>query len=715
MKTESARYISRDLSWIDFNARVLEEGRREDSPPLERLKFMAIVSSNFDEFFMVRIASLKRARRAGAGKDPSGLDPEAQLKAAAERIRSLVALQYESLTRDILPALAAEGLELVRPGAYSGAQLSYLESLFQTEVFPSLTPLRVDDEAGFPFTGNLRLHAAFILCPAGDSAAALACSSEGGDGKAERIAVVQIPPSLDRIVWLPLEADGKTRFTLLDDVVMTWGHRLFPGWNVGEVSLFKVTRDADFAVDEEREDDFIEAMEEVLVGREQSRAVRLSISSGSPRLKDELTRRLELGSDDVYEMPGPIDLRSLMELSQTKGYDHLREKPWRNLWPADFPEDGPLWDRIRASDALLELPYESFDPVVRFVSDAADDPQVIAIKMTLYRTSGDSPIVQALERAAQNGKQVTALVELKARFDEGRNIAWASRLEQAGVIVVYGIARLKVHAKACLVVRRETDGVKRYLHLSTGNYNDKTARLYGDFALFTANDELTYEASLFFNMITGYSAVQSLRHLVVAPADLKHRLIELIEREAKRAAQEYGGAIVAKMNSLADIEVIDALYRASRAGVKILLNVRGICMLVPGVHGLSENIRVVSVVDRYLEHARAFYFANGGADEVYLSSADWMPRNLDRRVELMFPILQDDLKRRIRGRLDTYFKDNDRARELRSDGSWARIAPATGEEPFRSQERIYASVSEGVEIARRAPRREFVVRRRGSK
>ncbi|MFA6506643.1 MAG: polyphosphate kinase 1 [Treponemataceae bacterium] len=702
MKDSNPRYFNRDLSWIEFNARVLEEGRRTDLPPLERLKFMAIVASNFDEFFMVRMAALKRALRAGAEKDPSGMTPEEQLKACSSRIRSIGAKQYSCLMREILPALAREGLELVRPGAYTSAHLSFLEALFQSEVFPSLTPLRVEEDTAFPFTGNLRLNAAFILHPA------------QGAGE-ERIAVVQIPPSLDRIVWLPIETAGKTQFALLDDVVMTWGYRLFPGWNVVETTLFKVTRDADFSVDEERDEDFIEAMEEVLVGREQSYPVRLSISADSPRLRDELTKRLELDADDVYEMPGPIDLRGLLELVQTKGYDHLREKAWKNWWSADLPEDEPLWDRIRSGDVLLQLPYESFEPVVRFVSDAASDPQTLAIKMTLYRTSGDSPIVKALETAAQNGKQVTALVELKARFDEGRNIAWASRLEQAGVIVVYGIARLKVHAKACLVVRRETDGVKRYLHLSTGNYNDKTARLYGDLALFTANDDLTYEASLFFNMITGYSAVQTMRSLVMAPNELKHRLISLIEREAKRSSQEYTGTIIAKMNSLADIEVIDALYRASRSGVQILLNVRGICMLVPGVVGLSENIRVVSVVDRYLEHARVFYFANGGADEVYLSSADWMPRNLDRRIELMFPILQEDLKRRLKETVELYFRDNDRASELGSDGKWKKIVPKPGEEVFRVQERIYESVREGVEIAQRAPRREFVVRRRATK
>jgi polyphosphate kinase len=715
-------YFNRDLSWIEFNARVLEEGLRPDLPPLERLKFLAIVSSNFDEFFMVRIAALKRAGRAGVGRDPAGLSCEEQLRAAAERIRSIVRRQYACLTSELLPALAKAGLALVRPGAYTVAQVQYLEALFQREVFPTLTPLRIEDSADFPFIGNLTLHAAFLLtkveAPASGTTqfttalAEIVTKSRDSAGGDERIAVVQIPASLERIVWLPREADGITRWTLLDDVVLTWGSKLFPGYGVKEAMLFKVTRDADFSVDEERDEDFIEAMAEVLVGRERSRPVRLSFSADSPRLRDEISKRLGLVSDDLYEMPGPIDLRSLMELSFTKGFDKLREPAWKNFWPADLPEDEPLWDRIRAGDVLLHHPYHSFEPTSRFVQDAATDQQVLAIKATLYRTSGDSPIVKALETAAQNGKQVTVLVELKARFDEGRNIAWATRLEQAGVIVVYGLARLKVHAKACMVVRRETDGVKRYVHLSTGNYNDKTAKLYGDLAILSANDELAFETSLFFNTITGYSTVQSLRKLTIAPIELKHRLIALIDREAKRSNQEYPGLIFAKMNSLADVDVIDALYRASQSGVKIVLNVRGICMLVPGVEGLSENITVISIVDRYLEHARLFYFANGGSEELYLSSADWMPRNLERRVELMFPILQDDLKRRALEILKTYFRDNCRSRTLASDGTWTLSRPPEGEKPFRAQEHLYEAIRDEVEAARRTPKQEFIVRRR---
>jgi len=704
MHKDRPRYINRDLSWIDFNARVLEEGLRADLPPLDRLKFLAIVSSNFDEFFMVRIAAIKRARRAGLGKDPAGLSPEEQLREAARRVRSIVERQYAGFTLEVLPALDRAGLELVRPGSYSAAQMHFLESLFLREVYPTLTPLRVEDDAEFPTIGVLRLHAAFLL------------SNQETPGAPETdrefIAVVQIPAALERIIWLPGEEDGKTRWALLDDVVLTWGYRLFPGYKVQEALLFKLTRDADFSVDEERDEDFIEAMAEVLVGREKSRPVRLSCSVDSVRLRDELTTRLGMEKDDIYEMPGPIDLRTLLELVSVKGFDQLREENWKNCWPTTLPEDEPLWDRIRQGDVMLHLPYQSFDPVVRLLQDAAVDPQVLSVKMTLYRTSGDSPVIKALELAARNGKHVTALVELKARFDEERNISWANRLEQAGVIVVYGIARLKVHAKACLIVRRESDGVRRYVHLSTGNYNDKTAKLYGDIGLLTANEDLAYDTNLFFNMITGYSAIQSMRKLVVAPMNLKHRLIELIDREAERSSQEYPGLIIAKMNSLADTDVVDALYRASRAGVRVDLNIRGICVLIPGVPGLSEQIRVVSVVDRYLEHARIFYFANGGAQELYLSSADWMPRNLERRIELMFPVQQGDIREAILEILKTYFLDTSHAHELGADAVWTKRRPAEGGLPFRAQVYLNRKVQEAAEAVRSAPKHEFIVRRR---
>lgn len=700
-KKKAARYFNRELSWIEFNYRVLAEGLRKETPLLERLKFLSIVSSNFDEFFMVRVAALKRAARAGGGPDPAGMTPREQLAAMAAKIKRLVGTQYRCLVDDLLPSLAKEGLVLVRPGAYTRTQSNYLEALFSAEIFPSLTPLRVDRDGPFPFTGNLRLHAAFLIAPRMES-----------EDDGERLALVQIPSSLERIVWLPKEGDGASDFTLLDDVIITWGHKLFPGYEVKESLLFKVTRDADFSVDEERDEDFIEAMGEVLAGREQSSPVRLSVSTDCPRLREELRQRLGLEEDDVYEMPGPIDLGSLMELTRAKGFDRLRDETWKNFWPPELNQDEPFWDTLRSGDVLLHLPYESFDPVVRFVSDAARDPQVTAIKATLYRTSGDSPIVAALEEAARNGKQVTALVELKARFDESRNIAWANRLEEAGVIVVYGVARLKVHAKICMVVRKEMDGIGRYVHLATGNYNDKTARLYGDIGLFTANEEIANDGSLFFNAITGYSTLQQMRKLIMAPSELKYRLIELIDREAKRSSQEYPGLIIAKMNSLADVDVIDALYRASSAGVRIKLNVRGICMLVPGIPDQSERIEVVSIVDRYLEHARIFYFSNGGAEELYLSSADWMPRNLERRVELMFPVLQEDCKLRALDILKAYFRDNRRARILHPDGSWTERFPESDEAPFRVQEFFYREIQERVELANRSPRQEFVIRRK---
>ncbi|WP_304240849.1 polyphosphate kinase 1 [Gracilinema caldarium] len=693
MQTVPFRYFNRDLSWVDFNARVLGEALRRDLPVLDRLKFLTIVASNFDEFFMVRVAAIKRAQRMNLGRDPAGLLPEEQLRLIAEKVKGITRETYRCLNEEVLPELLKAGLELIRPAAYSQAQFEYLENLFLKEVFPILTPLRIEDDAEPPSMGNLKLHGAFLL----------------DNGK---VAIVQIPTALDRIIWLPTEPNQVKPWALLDDVVMLWASRLFNGYTIKEGMLFKVTRDADFSVDEERDEDFVEAMAEVLQNREHSWPVRLSCSGNSPVLKERIARLLKLDELDIYEMPGPIDLRSLSELAFIKGFDQFREPPWPPLWPVELPEDEPLWETLHEKDVLLQLPYHSFDPVVRFIQDASTDPRVLSIKITLYRTSGDSPIVKALEQAARNGKQVTVLVELKARFDEERNITWASRLERAGVIVVYGIAQLKVHAKICLVVRREDNGICRYVHLSTGNYNDKTARLYSDLSLFTINQQIAQDATLFFNMITGYSVIQSMQQLVIAPVNLKRRLIELIDREAKRSSQEYPGKIVAKLNSLADVEVINALYRANQAGVSIQLNVRGICMLVPGVPGLSEHIQVVSIIDRYLEHSRILYFANGGAEEIYISSADWMSRNLDRRIELMVPLLDASVTNTVKGILFSFFKDNTHSHVLAPDGVWSRRSPDTDEEAFRVQEALYTELKLASELSRTAPRQEFIVRRR---
>ncbi len=707
-------YFDRELSWLEFNARVLEEAIDPRNPLLERLKFLAIVTSNFDEFFMVRVAALKALIRSlSTERSPSGLLPTEILAAVSRRTREIQGRQYECLLRDILPGLAAKGLALVRPAGWKGSERRWLENYFAERVAPLLTPLRVEDDAVFPTAGNLRVHVAFLVRR--EEAAVV---PQGANPSGEGFAVVQVPPNIERFIRLPGDEPG-LRLALLDDLIQVLGPRLFPGYEIIESALFKVTRDADIGVDEDRDDDFLAAMEEVLADRQNSWPVRLTVSGDSERLAERIRKALGLEAGDLYSLPGPLDLRSFAELaalegpSSDPGLEELRYVPWPPVrWP-DPPEGSTIWDEIKSHDRLLHLPYESFDPVVRFLDEAATDPDVLSIKMTLYRTSGNSPIVRALTRAARSGKQVAVLVEIKARFDEERNIAWASGLEQAGAIVIYGLARLKVHSKVALVVRREEGGsIKRYLHLATGNYNDKTARLYADLSLFTANEDLCREASAFFNMVTGYSTVQELRFLAVAPFDLKARIISMIEREAQRSSPEAPGVIVAKMNSLADLDVIAALYRASSAGVRIQLNIRGVCMLVPGVKGLSENISVLSVVGRYLEHARILYFRNGGAEEVYLSSADWMPRNLERRIELMFPILDERLRVRVRDILMDYFRDNSRSHRLGPSGRWKRTEPSEGEAPFSAQAHFWEDTKRKRELEEEPPERELQVRRR---
>ena len=702
----SPLYFNRDLSWVDFNERVLEEGLRKDLPLFERFRFLAIVSSNFDEFFMVRVAAIKRARQAGLAGDPSGLGPAEQLQLISQKIKSIIRRQSACLMGEIFPGLAASGLELVRPDSYTVPQMDYLESFFIGQVYPVLTPLRIEEDKPLPSFASQYTNAAFLLAP----------ENAAGEESAERIVMVQIPFSLDRIVWMPADGD-RLRWALLDDIILTWAGYLFPGYRIRESMLFKINRDADFSVDEQRDEDFIEAMAEVLEDRERSEAVRMAYSPGSKRLRDELARRFSLDDDDLYEFDAPFNQASLLNLASVAGFEHLQEKAWKIHPAPGFADDVSIWDRLSEGDLMLHFPYQSFDPVVRFFQEAASDPQVISIKTALYRTGGGtgnpqavSPIVRALEKAALNGKHVTALVELKARFDEGRNISWANRLEKAGVIVVYGLSQLKVHAKATLVLRREHDQIRRYVHLSTGNYNDKTAKCYEDICLFTCREEIAYDANLLFNMVTGYSLKQTMRRMAIAPYNLKSRLLDLIENEAKRAAQDYPSRIMIKCNSVADTDMIDALYRASQAGVKIAICVRGICALVPGVPGLSENIRVISVIDYYLEHSRMYYFANGGAEELYLSSADLMPRNLERRVELLFPIEDKKIRSELVDMLGAYFRDNCQARALDSSGEWKRLGPASGEAAFRIQKDMLSRV-EG-ELAGPQPiKQEFTVRR----
>ncbi len=671
--------LDRDLSWIEFNARVLGRAQRRGLPLLERLRFLAIVSSNFDEFFMVRASAFS-----GPGAPGTGQDGPAD--AIAERSHDIVRAQYACLMDDVFPSLAREGLEFVRTPGWTAEESRLLEGLFSERVFPVLTPVRLDP-GDRPSTENLRINVAFRL---------------RDSGGIERFATVRIPASLDRFVRLTNPGTpGPSRFALLEDVVAVFGRRLYPGFDVLESLVYKLTRDAGFPVDEERDDDFPAAMEEALAERRASKPVRLVISctgAGAGILPGVLGDTFGLAEREIYILNGPIDLRGFEDLIETGGIvageNRLRELPWPPVRRPPLPEGTTILDRIRASDLLLHVPYESFEPVVQFLDTAADDPSVLALKMTLYRTSGDSPVVAALERAARAGKQVTVVVELKARFDEERNIGWAERLERAGAIVVYGIAGLKVHAKVAMVIRREQDGsIGRYLHLSTGNYNDTTARLYSDLSVFTADEDLCRDASMFFNAITGYSEQRSFRRLSVAPFDLKERLLFLIRRETERSGPGAPGLVMAKLNALADEDIVAALYAASRAGVRIMLNVRGICTLVPGVPGISENISVVSVLGRYLEHARILYFRNGGRDECYLSSADWLSRNLERRVEIMVPILDDGVRMTVRETLETYFTDTTDSFRLCPDGTWRPNGQAGGTGPVSAQETIYRKLA----------------------
>ena len=709
------RYFNRELSWLEFNARVLFQGLNKNLPLLERLQFLSIVTSNFDEFFQVRVASVKRLLQENPGQaDVSGLTPQMVLTSVSARAHQIIRSQQECLMSDILPALAEKGLVYVTPMQYTQQQSEYLQGVFNSEIFPLLTPLRTDAEA-FPHIKNLTTYAAFLLKPI----AGIKVSSQDFKGSDDlpRIAFVEIPGGsggLKNIYWLPntrLSAKGK-QFALLQDIVTEFGTKLFPGFEVEETMLFKVARDADFAVDEDAGKNFIHAMEDVLIQRKSSFPVQMTCKASSQTILKFIMEHLELKEEDVYRIDQIINPADLMELRDTDEGSSLSFEHWEHFYPADLPEDEPYWDTLKLRDKILHVPYESYDPVVKFLNDAADDDEVLAIKMTLYRTGRDSPIIDALERAAQRGKQVVVLVELKARFDEERNIAWANELEQAGVTVIYGLVNLKVHAKILMVIRRESDTIRRYVHLATGNYNTKTAKLYSDISLFTANPQIANDATLFFNLVTGYSILQNMNCLSMAPVTIKSRLIAMINREIERSSPENPGLIIAKMNSLTHEEVISALYKASQAGVKVLLNIRGICMLVPGVEGLSENIRVVSIVDRYLEHSRIFYFQNGGTPELYCSSADWMSRNLDRRIELMFPILDKTAFEDVKSILDTYFADNSSAMQLQSNGSWQPVECGKKEDVVRAQEVLYKKYKALEEKKPKETETRFEVRRK---
>ncbi|MBQ0039374.1 MAG: polyphosphate kinase 1 [Treponema sp.] len=692
------RFFNRELSWIEFNARVLSEAYRKDVPLLERLNFLSIAESNFDEFFQVRVASIKRQEKSGQ-----------LLGKISERTRQLVKLQYSVLMNMILPELEAEGISYVKPADWTEAQKSFCEKFYRHDIFPLLTPLRTDTDF-FPRIGNLNLNAAFLL-------ELKEGVSEGKNilrpkTEEEIIALVQIPAAIERIVWLPSGTEKKRQFALLDDIICMFGTSLFPGYNAKETMVFKIARDADLAVNEDSGQQFIKAMEEVLVQRQNSFAVRMEYNSTSEKILDVLKSKLKLSDNDLYEIDGIIDPSSLSQLQNIEDAGRYRYPEWKNFANNELPQEGTYWNTLRQRDVLLHVPYESFDPVVNFVTQASQDKNVLAIKMTLYRTGSNSPIISALKEAAQNGKQVTVFVELKARFDEKRNISWAEELEHAGVTVIYGIVNLKVHAKICLVVRKESDGIRRYVHIGTGNYNPKTALVYQDLSVFTNNHEIVSDATLFFNVISGYSALQTMHHLYMAPVTLKSKILELIQREIQQSTKEKPGHIIAKMNSLCHPEIIEALYEASKAGVKIDLNVRGICTLIPGVKKMSDNIKVISIVDRYLEHSRIFYFQNGGQEEIYLASSDWMERNLDRRIELMFPVTDKGVFKSIKKILEMYFEDNCHSHVLQKTGKWKANIPSKKAKIFRVQEELYKRYKKHHDVKKSLPRAEFIVRRK---
>ena len=667
-------YINRELSWLEFNHRVLEEALDLRHPLLERVKFLSIVSSNLDEFFMIRVAAIKEQIVANVVEySPDGRVPLQQLKAIHERVAIMLKQMSACFREDLHPKLAESGIHLLKMNELDEDDRTRLTELFAKEIFPVLTPLAFDPGHPFPYISNLSLS--------------LAVAVRNPHGE-ERFARVKVPDVLPRLVEIPRtgEESRRFRFVWLEDLVAANLGMLFPGMEVRESYAFRVTRNADIEIEEDEAQDLIRSIAESLRMRRFGSVVRVGVESTMPaRIKDILVENLEVTQDDVYNITSPLGLSYLMSLLRLPRPD-LKDPPhYPN--PLSSEEDGEdIFSVIRRGDVLLHHPYDSFSPVVQFIKAAATDPNVLAIKQTLYRIGKESPLIPLFIQAAESGKQVAVLVELKARFDEENNIGWANQLERAGIHVVYGLVGLKTHGKMALVVRKEQDGPRRYVHLGTGNYNPATARIYTDLSYFTCRDEIASDASEVFNFLTGYSNRESYRKLIVAPVTLRKRVREMIHREIENVQKGKPAHLVFKMNALTDIEMIRDLYDASKAGVMIDLIIRGICCLRPGVKVVSENIRVISIVGRFLEHSRVFYFANDGHPELYLSSADLMDRNLDRRVELMFPIddpyLADFVKREI---LDDALRDNTHARLLNPNGSYVCITPQNGDQMFDSQ------------------------------
>lgn len=678
MKTyPSDMYINRELSWLEFNQRVLDEAVDESNPLLERLKFLCITCSNLDEFFEVRVAGLKQQKQGQSNETgPDGLSPTDQLNKISRRVRRMFGDQYRIWNANLLPALEAEGIRFYNYPDVPERHREPLERYFRESVYPVLTPLAIDQGHPFPQLLNKSLNVVVEL---------------EGDGLTTDIAVVQVPRILPRVV--PLESEpGCHEFVFIGQLIQEHVGSLFHGVRVRGAHQFRITRNSNLYFDEEEADNLLSAIESELRRANRGNAVRIEVQSDCPQsVCERLLAIFNLEKGDLYVADGPINLLRLMPVATQADRPELLYRPYKPAEAVPVGDDESLFSKVAQRDWLLHHPYQSFKSVVDFVETAAEDPDVLAIKQTLYRTSGDSPIIHALIDAAQNGKQVTVIIELKARFDEAANIKWARIMQEAGINVVYGLLGLKTHCKACLVVRRETDGIRRYVHLGTGNYNPSTARLYTDLGLLTADELIGVDTAELFNLLTGVSRFPGMKKLLVAPFNMHDRMMEMVERETAHAREGLPSGITAKMNSLVDEEIIEALYRASAAGVRIRLIVRGICCLRPGVSGVSENIEVRSIIGRLLEHSRVFRFENAGDPRFYIGSADWMPRNFFRRVEACVPIEQPDAKERLNRLLEMYWRDNCKARRLLSDGTYERVG-CQGE-AFNVQEALIAEVA----------------------
>lgn len=657
-KWQKMPYNNRELSWVDFNARVLEEACKKENPILERCNFLAITASNLDEFFMVRVAGvLDQVHHNRTTRDASGLMPEEVLEALSIKIHEFAKKQYSCYNRSIIPYLRSNKIVFKDIETLDGDQRKFVDEYFKKVVFPVLTPMAVDTSRPFPILANKSLNIAVCLT--------------NGDSE-EFFAVVQVPSILPRFLELPTR-EGRA-FILLEKVIAAHLSNLFELYNIKQYDAFRITRDSDLDIDEDTEDLMAEIKKSIRK-RKRGEPVRLEFSKKcNKEIRKFLINALDVTERDIYVQHGPLDLTFLSKFARIDGCDNLRFEPIVPVNPpAEFCDCDDIFRAIREKDRLVHHPYESFDVVVGFVRKAAVDPNVLAIKQTLYRVSGNSPIVAALIKAAENGKQVTVLVELKARFDEENNIAWANKLEKAGCHVIYGLTGLKTHCKICLIVRRDEDGIRRYLHMGTGNYNDSTARLYTDIGMFTCREEYGVDASSLFNVLTGYSFPPEYNKFIVAPNGMRTFFENMILQETQNAKLGLSASITAKVNSLVDPQIISMLYDASNAGVKIQLIVRGICCLVPNVKGFSENIKVVSIVGQLLEHSRIFIFENNGNPLYYMGSADWMPRNLDRRVELVFPVEDEDIKKRVQGVVDVSFKDTVNARRQLNDTTYKPV------------------------------------------